>query len=109
MHPRITPLLPADKNPVGEGTPHACILGWIGESVYIACSVGMGFYLLSLPWRRFWENNYLLYLYPQIRPVVANPFFKGFVLGLGIVNILIGIHEVVAHIKSFGRQHHFFQ
>ncbi len=63
--------------------------------LYILWSLSVGVVLLYLPWSEIWENNYLLYLYPRIRVFVANPFFKGAVLGLGIANILIGIREIV--------------
>ncbi len=62
----------------------------------------LGIALLSFPWMGFWDDNTLLYLYPQIRPLVANSYFKGAVLGLGIANIIIGIHEIV-HFKSFAK------
>lgn len=62
--------------------------------IYILYSLEIGLALLCLPWFSFWENNYLLYRYPQARTVIANYYFKGFVLGLGLVNILIGIHEI---------------
>ena len=92
---RITIPLPANLSPPGGGKHRARIVEWI----YILYSLEVGILLSFLPWLPFWENNYLLYLYPQMRPVVANPFFKGFVLGLGIVNILIGIHDVL-HLKT---------
>ncbi len=96
---RVTTPLPAGMNPQGGGKPHPGILGLIWKIIYILASFELGIVLLYLPWWAFWENNYLLYLYPQLRPVVANSFFKGFVLGLGILNILIGIDEVV-HFKK---------
>jgi hypothetical protein len=66
----------------------------------------VGGFLMLLPWLRFWENNALLYLFPSLRPVVANPFLKGAILGLGLVNLLIGLHEILI----FGRnQEHPFQ
>jgi hypothetical protein len=71
----------------------------IAKILYIAVSLAFGVALVCLPWLGFWENNYLLYLYPQIRPIVTNPYLKGAVLGLGIANILIGIHEI-AHFKE---------
>jgi hypothetical protein len=86
---RISPPLPASLTPQGGGK-HARYIDWI----YILYSLWVGILLLFLPWLNIWDNNYLLHLYPQIRPVVTNPFFKGFVLGLGIVNILIGINDV---------------
>jgi hypothetical protein len=70
------------------------------SAFYIIISLPLGIALLTLPWSNAWENNYLLYIYPQIQPIVANSFFKGAVLGLGIVNILIGIQEIVRFRKT---------
>jgi hypothetical protein len=72
------------------------------SALYIISSLYLGVALLTLPWISAWDNNYLLYVYPQIQPIVANPFFKGAVLGLGIVNILIGIQEI-ARFKKAGK------
>jgi len=41
----------------------------------------------------------MLFLLPQIRPLITNPFFKGAILGLGITDILIGFHQIV-HFKE---------
>lgn len=62
--------------------------------IYVLLTLGFGVSLLVLPWSSLWDSNYLLYLYPKIRPIVSNPFFKGAVLGLGIANILIGVKEI---------------
>jgi hypothetical protein len=98
LHRIITPL-PLSMNPQGRGKPQPRIIEWIWKIIGILYWLEVGLLLLYLPWSDFWENNYLLYLYPQMRPVIANSYFKGFVLGLGIVNILIGINEV-AQIKN---------
>jgi hypothetical protein len=71
--------------------------------VYILYSIEVGIALLLLPWLNIWENNYLLYIYPQLRTVIANPFFKGAVLGLGIANLMIGFHEI-AHFKNISKR-----
>jgi hypothetical protein len=76
-------------------------MSWFWNIIYIVYSLEVGAVLLSLPRLRFWENNYLLYVYPQIRPIVTNAYFKGAVIGLGIVNILIGIQEIVHFKKNF--------
>ena len=67
---------------------------WVWRVLYIVYSLEVGVFLLFLPWLTIWENNYLLYRFPDFRPVVANAFLKGAVLGLGIVNIVIGIQEI---------------
>ena len=80
--------------------PHT--LAQILTILYIMFTLEFGVALLVLPFLSIWESNYLLYLYPQIGYVVANPFFKGAVLGLGIANILIGFNEIV-HFKDFSK------
>lgn len=70
--------------------------------IYILYSIEAGVFLLWLPWTSFWDTNYLTYLYPRILPFITNPFFKGAVLGLGIVNLMIGIYEVV-HFKRISK------
>jgi len=73
---------------------------WIWHIIYILYSLEVGILLLFLPWSVIWDNNYLLFLYPKFRAVVANPFLKGAILGLGIVNILIGIQEIAQFRKN---------
>ena len=68
---------------------------WFWRVLYIIYCLEVGGFLLFLPWLRIWENNFLLYQYPRLRPIVGNPFLKGAVLGLGLVNIVIGIQEIV--------------
>jgi hypothetical protein len=80
----------AEDGPKRRTHKHGQVLNFF----YILITWAFGICLLTFPWSNLWENNYLLYLYPQIRPVVANPFFKGAVLGLGIANIMIGLDEI---------------
>jgi hypothetical protein len=79
-------------------------MAWVWHILYIIYSLEVGVFLLFLPWLNIWDNNYLIYKLPALRPVVVNPFLKGAVLGLGIVNILIGIQEVV----QFRRRYHLY-
>ena len=77
-------------------------LGRILKIIYILYCIEAGIFLLWLPWLSIWDVNFLTAIYPQILPVITNSFLKGAVLGLGIVNIMIGIHEVV-HFKQFSK------
>ena len=90
--------------PVAAATRQRPAAGWFWRLLYILYSLEVGVVLLFLPWLSLWENNYLLYRYPDLRPVVANPFLKGAVLGLGIVNIIIGLAEIVGFRRSRGPQ-----
>lgn len=50
--------------------------------------------LFSYLWDGVWENNYFVIRYPGFRSVMSNPFLKGAISGLGLVNLLIGIYLV---------------
>jgi hypothetical protein len=100
MLPRIVPQ-PANLN-LDKTNSHSHIASKMLSVIYILYSLEAGIFLLWLPWLSLWENNHMLYLYPQIRTLVANPFFKGAILGLGIDNILMGIWQVV-HFKNAPR------
>jgi hypothetical protein len=77
------------------------IMTWVWQILYILYSIEVGGFLLVLPWLSIWENNYMIYLYPQIRPIIANSFLKGAVLGMGILNLIIGVQEIVESKKHF--------
>ena len=62
----------------------------------------VGGFLTLLPWQSFWENNYFVYRYPGLRLLMINPLMKGAVCGLGIVNLLIGLQEIVHFRKGNG-------
>lgn len=80
-----------DHDGAGAGLPAR---SWVWRLLYILYSLEVGVFLVFLPWLAIWENNYLLYLFPDFRPLVANSYLKGAVLGLGVVNIVIGIEEI---------------
>ncbi len=78
-----------------KGKHHLSVgLPWLWHIIYILYSLEVGIVLLFLPWQAIWENNYILFMYPSLRPIVSNSYLKGAVLGLGIVNLLIGIQEI---------------
>ena len=66
----------------------------IWRILYILFCLEVGTFLLFLPWLGLWENNYFLFRYPEFRSMAANPYLKGAILGLGIVNLLIGLQEI---------------
>ena len=64
----------------------------------------MGLFLVLFPWFGHWEVNYFAWLAPQSssaidfaqrwRMIWLNPYFRGAVSGLGVVNIWIALQEV---------------
>lgn len=59
----------------------------------VVFSLLVGSFLVVAPWTGFWEGNYLLAPHPVLRMVLLNPFVRGSVSGLGLVNILLALHE----------------
>jgi hypothetical protein len=62
----------------------------------------VGCALILIPWFPLWDHNHLLYQFPSLRPIVSSPFTKGAVLGLGIVNLVIGTREIANFRKGLG-------
>ena len=70
----------------------------------VVSSLMVGVVLLVAPWTTvmtpitgsLWDANYLLQ-YPAIRAVLLNPYVRGTVSGLGLVNIMLAVHEARQH------------
>jgi hypothetical protein len=60
----------------------------------VAFFIEVGLLLIVLPWSAFWERNYFVGMFPQLLYVLRNNFVRGAVSGLGIVNLLMGFHDL---------------
>jgi hypothetical protein len=49
----------------------------------------LGVILVLIPWSAFWERNFFLDRYPQLIPVLLNSYVRGFISGLGLLDIWI--------------------
>jgi hypothetical protein len=72
----------------------------IGLSV--ASSLLVGILLVVVPWTSLWDSNYLLQPYPALRLLLLSPFARGTVTGVGLVNILVAVHEAYLHLSGRG-------
>jgi hypothetical protein len=54
----------------------------------------LGVFLLLFPWTHYWDVSYGLFLPAWVRPLWANPYFRGAVSGVGLLNIYISFAEV---------------
>src|SRR4029453_7194442 len=73
-----------------------------GLAVFLAVrsSLLVGVILVVAPWTSWWEANYLLIPYPAVRALVLSAFTRGMVSGLGLVNILLAVHEAQMHFRG---------
>lgn len=53
-----------------------------------------GLFFTIVPWTRLWTFNPLLQSNFTVSLVAGNPFVRGFVSGLGLVHLLIGIRDI---------------
>jgi hypothetical protein len=67
----------------------------IRRLVYVVFFLEVGLLLLVLPWSSFWDHNYFAITWPAIRPFLTNNFVRGAVTGLGGVNLLVGVADLV--------------
>jgi hypothetical protein len=51
----------------------------------------LGLMLILVPWSDMWDVNYFLYQYPALGLIMKNPYLRGAVSGLGLVNVLFAL------------------
>jgi hypothetical protein len=56
----------------------------------------VGAVLIFIPWSAFWDRNYFAQLVPSLQSVITNNFVRGAVSGLGVVNLVAGLAELVS-------------
>lgn len=69
----------------------------LGLLVFVLICLELGIALVVLPWTRIWTENNLLLSYPSMRMWAANTFVRGAFSGLGLIDIWLGIWEVVRY------------
>ncbi len=96
--PPLTPEEPGPASPgrssLSSGQLWARRLGLL---VFVLICLELGIALIVLPWTRVWTDNNLLLNYPTLRFWAANTFVRGAFSGLGLVDIWLGIWEVVCY------------
>ena len=63
--------------------------------IFVAFFVEVGLLLIVLPWSSFWERNYFVSVLPILQPLMTNNFVRGAISGLGVLNLLAGLAELV--------------
>lgn len=50
--------------------------------------------LIVAPWSGFWDRNFFADTIPRLEQVVASPYARGAVSGVGVVTVLAGLAEI---------------
>jgi hypothetical protein len=64
--------------------------------MFVALSIEIGLVLVVIPWSAFWERNYFAQLFPALQPLITNHFVRGAVSGIGLINLTVGLTELVS-------------
>ena len=62
----------------------------------VAIFLETGFLLIVIPWSAYWDRNYFAQWLPPLREAITNNFVRGAVSGLGVVNVIAGLGEIVS-------------
>jgi hypothetical protein len=61
----------------------------------------VGLLLIIVPWwSALWDQNYFAQSLPMVRTVIANNYVRGAVSGLGLVNVYVGLAELVSVLSA---------
>ncbi|MGE0456380.1 MAG: hypothetical protein AB7O37_21195 [Vicinamibacteria bacterium] len=66
----------------------------------VLSSTMVGLILTAAPWTALWDGNYLLHAHPLLRAALLSSFTRGAVSGLGLVNLLLALHEARQHLVA---------
>jgi hypothetical protein len=64
----------------------------------------LGVLLILVPWSGFWERNFFLERYPDLLPWMLNPFLRGAVSGLGLLDVFVAISFLLPKKKESERR-----
>jgi xanthine/uracil permease len=68
----------------------------VNRLLLIAVFLEVGVVLLVVPWSRFWDRNYFAESLPLVQAVISNGFVRGAISGLGLLNLLAGLMELMS-------------
>jgi len=68
--------------------------------VFVLFFLEVGFVLIVIPWLAFWDRNYFAQLLPPLHTIITNNFVRGAVSGLGLINVLVGLGELLSIVLS---------
>jgi hypothetical protein len=73
--------------------------------VSILSSLLVGAVLVVAPWTTLWESNWFLQPWPTLQRMLLDPFARGAVTGLGLVNLLVALADLYERLRALARRH----
>jgi hypothetical protein len=86
-----------EPDPESDSVPVQLRHTWVhklGIFLFIIVCFEVGAFLAVFPWTPQWDTNSLAGLFPWLRELWTNSYFRGALSGLGLLNIYISLGEV---------------
>src|SRR5712692_10031418 len=94
-------LNPADEQ---AAAPSATARHPILTACYSLVALATGLTLAIAPWVDSWNFNYLQSMNPTLEYLWNEPLLRGSLAALGLLNVLIAVHEMVGLLRAGERQ-----
>jgi len=62
----------------------------------------VGLLVFVLPWTRYWQDNHYLLTSTVLGPVLNSGVIRGVISGLGLLDVWIGISEIIQYHEQRG-------
>lgn len=59
-----------------------------------------GLFFTVVPWTSIWSLNSLLHSSPPVALMADNPFVRGFVSGIGVLHLIVGVRELTRVVRA---------
>ncbi len=63
--------------------------------LWVVLFLEVGILLLAVPWSSYWDRNFFVQQVPALRAPLANPYVRGAVSGLGVVNLVAAAADLL--------------
>lgn len=68
--------------------------------LYVVLCFEIGLFLLFFPWSDYWKPNMLANFSPEWGMFWLNPYFRGAISGIGLINVYYSVVEAF-HLRRF--------
>lgn len=68
--------------------------------ILVALFLEVGLLLVVIPWSSFWDRNYFAQAMPSVHAFITNNYVRGAISGLGVVNVYLGLAELVSTLAA---------
>ena len=106
LSPADTPRRPPEEGNSSPGPARSPTLppvrqGRMWTICFAILAFEIGGFLMVFPWMDAWRLNHFPSFYPPLFDIWDDPYFRGAVSGLGVVNVMIAIWQTVLLLKKY--------